>query len=126
MSNVVKAIMATDTGERKFIKKNTSQLFQDVFNTREDSLKVHSPEIGIVYKIGVTLGATAFVPDFTTLQEPRALDLAVRRTKEQVIEAIFGEFRSDFRQIEMALYNFEHEKAGKLLYDMERKMFGVE
>lgn len=125
MSQLVNAIMATDTGDRKYIRRK-SQLFQNVFSGREDIGEVYTPDIGKLYKIGVTLGNTVLVPDHSSIRDPHALEYAIRRTKEQVIEAVFGEFRADFRQIEMALYNYEHEEAAKLLGEMERKMFGVD
>lgn len=126
MSNLVKAIMATDTGERKLIKSSSSQLFRDVFSAREDTCQVYTPDIGTLYRIGVTLGSQVLVPDHTGLRDPNALEKAVRRTKEQVIEAVFGEFRPMIRQIELHLHNYEHEEAARLLGEMERKMFGVD
>lgn len=126
MSQLVTAIMATDTGERRILKMKTSQLFQDVFNSREEIAEVYSPDIGVAYKIGVTLGATTLVREHEHMINPNALQHAVRRTKEQVIEAVFGEFRSYFRQIDIALYKHEHEEAARLLGEMEKKMFGVD
>lgn len=126
MSNLVNAIMATDTGERKYIKYKTSQLFQDVFSAREDTCYVYTPDIGMVYRIGVTLGSQVLVPDHTGVKDPNALEKAIRRTKEQVIEAVFGEFRPMIRQIELHLYNYEYEEAARLLGEMEQKMFGVD
>lgn len=126
MSNLVNAIMATDTGERKYIKSKTSQLFQDVFSAREDACQVYTPDIGMMYRIGVTLGSQVLVPDHAGVKDPNVLERAIRRTKEQVIEAVFGEFRPMIRQIELHLYNYEHEEAAQLLGQMERKMFGVD
>ncbi len=126
MSQLVTAIMATDTKERRVLKMKTSQLFQDVFSGREDVGEVYSPDIGILYRIGVTLGATTFVQEHDHLADPNTLQRAIRRTKEQVIEAVFGEFRSYFRQIDIALYRHEHEEAARLLGEMEKKMFEVD
>lgn len=126
MSQLVTAIMATDSGERRILKQKTSQLFQDVFSGREDSMHVYSPDIGIVYRIGVTLGASTLIPEGGSMADPNALQHAIRRTKEQVIEAVFGEFRSYFRQIDIALYKHEHEEAARLLGEMEKKMFEVD
>ena len=117
--------MATDTGERKLLRSKTSQLFRDVFSTREDSVQTYTPDIGIMYRIGVTIGSQVIVPDHAG-QHDGVLQQAIVRTKEQVIEAIFGEFRSHFRQIDHALYNYEHEEAARLLGIMEQKMFGVD
>ena len=126
MSQLAKAILHTDTGERKYIPKGLSPLFQDVFDKREEWHTTYTPDVAKVYRIGITLGNTTMVPEHTSLKDPDALTEAVRRTKEQVIEAVFGEFRQDFRRIEKAIYNFNYEEAGVLLYQMERKMFGDE
>lgn len=126
MSQLVKAILHSDTGERKYIPKGLSPLFQDVFDKREEWHETYVPEIARVYRIGVTLGNTVMVPEHTSLKNENALSEATSRAKEQVIEAVFGEFRQDFRRIEKAIYNYQYEEAGQLLYQMERKMFGDE
>ncbi len=119
MSNLVKAISATDSGDRKYIKQNTSQLFQDVFSGREEVQTIYVPDIARVYKIGITLGSTCVVAEHME----GALSEAIYRTKQQVIEAVFGEFRQDFRTIERHLYNYEFEEAATALRAMEDRMF---
>jgi hypothetical protein len=52
--------------------------------------------------------------------------MAINRTKQQVIEGIFGEFRPYFRRIEKAIYSYDYDKAGEILYEMERLMFEPE
>lgn len=126
MSQLAKAILHSDTGERKHIPKGLSPLFQDVFDMREDWHTTYTPDVAKVYRIGVSLGSTATVPEHSSLKDSSALPEAIRRTKEQIIEAVFGEFRQDFRRIEKAIYDFKYEEAGQLLYQMERKMFGDE
>lgn len=126
MSNLVKAIAATDTGERTYIKQKMSKLFQDVFSVREDMQTTYAPEIAVVYKIGVTLGNQVMVPEFAKLQNENALTLAIERTKEQIIEAVFGEFRQDFRLIEKLLYDYDFEGAATALRAMEQKMYTTE
>lgn len=129
MSQVVQAIAAADTGERKQITKGLSPLFTDVFQTKSEWTETYSPEKGVakIYRIGVKIGAQAMVTeyDMITNNGNDRLAAAVNRTKRQVIEAIFGEFRQDFRSIEKAIYNHQYETAGKLLHDMEYKMFEV-
>lgn len=124
MSQVAKAIVATDSGERKFLPKGLSPLFMDVFKPRSDVGETYADlDHAIRYRIGVTIGADCLVPEHTRLQNPNALQHAIDRTKRQVIEGIFGEFRPHFRRIEKAIYNYDYEEAGKLLHDMERVMF---
>jgi hypothetical protein len=51
--------------------------------------------------------------------------MAVQRTKRQVVEAIFGEFRADFRSIERALYDSDIETARVMFHALEDKMFEI-
>lgn len=126
MSNVVKAIMAVDTGERS-IKPERSKLFTDMFSMKEDIADVHD-SYGILkkYRIGVTVGNQCVVTEESAIKDPHALHHAIQRTKEQVIEAIFGEFRQDFRIIERHLYEYEFEQAATALRAMEMKMYTTE
>jgi len=127
MSQVVKAIVAVDTGQRKvFNDKQFSPLFQNVFEKKEaiEDIASTSYLTGRIYKIGITLGHTTMVTDDLNSTEDE-LELAVERTKKSVIEAIFGEFRSDFLQINNALYDRDFQKAQALLVQFERKMYEV-
>lgn len=125
MSQVAKAIIATDMGERKFIPKGLSPLFTDVFSSKSEIQETYSTEgeVAIKYRIGVKIGADCLVTDYDSLKDGNALQQAILRTKRQVIEGVFGEFRQHFRQIEKAIYDHNMEEAGKLLYQMEYKMF---
>ena len=125
MSQVAKAIVAVDSGERKFVSKGFSPLFTDVFAVRSDVTEVQSMEdgVGIMYRIGTKIGSDCLVTSFERLTNEEALKEAIIRTKRQVIEGIFGEFRPHFRRIEKAIYDHKMEEAGKLLYQMENQMF---
>jgi hypothetical protein len=59
------------------------------------------------------------------LKNDNALIYAIERTKRQVIEAIFGEFRADFRNIERALYDSNIEEARVMFHALEDRMFVV-
>lgn len=128
MSQVVKAIAAIDTGQRKvFDEKKFTPLFQDVF---ESKLQVSDAQdisyvTAKVFKIGVTLGQTAMVTELEQLGSDDALSEAIYRTKRSVIEAIFGEFREDFMRVQNALYDRDFQKARTLLVAFENKMFEV-
>lgn len=127
MSQVSKAITATDTGERRFIPKGISPLFQDVFSSKAEISEIRTGgDIGIVYRIGVKIGASVTVLDDERRVNDSVLTNAVNRTKCQVIEGVFGEFRPYFRRIEKAIYDYNYEEAGRLLYEMERVMFEPE
>jgi alcohol dehydrogenase YqhD (iron-dependent ADH family) len=128
MSQVVRAIEAKDEGQRKIIRESFSQLFQDVFSVKEYTQDLRSIEgIAKQYRIGVTLGAQVWVSELDLLQESTdALQEAIDRTKRQVIEAIFGEFRQDLMLTERALYDRDFQKARDHLRILEQKMFGIE
>ena len=124
MSQVAKAIVATDTGERKLVTKGLSPLFTDVFASKSEVSEVQDIEgVGIKYRIGVRIGSDCLVSSYERFNNDDALKNAIVRTKRQVIEGIFGEFRPDFRRIEKAIYNHNMEEAGRLLHEMEYKMF---
>lgn len=125
MSMIVDAIEAFDTGERKFISQKTSRLFQDVFDAKSTWEDVKDPYICKIYSIGVKLGSKVMVEEHPNKNYEDELADAVDRTKKQIIEAIFGEFRTNFREIEKALYNFDYETARVLLRRFEEQMFKV-
>ena len=124
MSQVVKSICAKETGERRHLLRKTTPLFDDVFSV--ETHIVERPPIGMVYNIGVTLRASCVITEEERADNSRAIEMAINRTKQQVIEGIFGEFRPYFRRIEKAIYSYDYDKAGELLYEMERVMFEPE
>lgn len=125
MSQLSKAIVATDTGERKYIQQKLSPLFQDVFSVKSELLPVTTPtDIGKVYRIGCKIGSQTVVSE--GYQHDGALEAAIMRTKRQVIEGVFGEFRPHFRCIEKAIYDHDYNEAGRLLHEMEHLMFEPE
>ena len=128
MSQVVRAIEAHDTGERKLIKESFSTLFQDVFNIKSQTQDLNGTEgVAKQYRIGVTIGSQVHVSELDLLQEGGdALEEAIHRTKRQVIEAIYGEFRQDLMLAERALYDRDFQKARDYLRILEQKMFGIE
>lgn len=120
MSKVVNAITATRSPNRE-VRRVQDRLFNDVFSVRDyhtqDALEAQ-------YKVEVRLGAQCWISDDVKSSDNN-VSFAVERTKRQVIEAIFGEFRSDFRLIERALYDRDVETARTALHDMEKRMFEV-
>lgn len=119
MSEVVKAIKFLDLGDRKYIQSKKNPLFESVFSAKAVAGETYSPQgfIAKRYRIEVRLGADAYIIEDDDVHE------SVKRTKRQVIEAIFGEFRPHFRQIEKAIYEYDYHEAGKLLHEMEKKMY---
>ena len=121
MSKVVNAIMAVKEDRRRL---KQTKLFQDVFAARED-IQTVTAGTEIQYRISVTLGSQCWVSEMDKLKNDDALVMAVQRTKRQVVEAIFGEFRADFRSIERALYDSDIETARVMFHALEDKMFEV-
>ena len=122
MSQVVNAIVATK-GDRVRVKQ--TKLFRDVFSVREDMETTRTAFTEIQYRIGVTIGSQCWVDELTQIKDSDALTEAINRTKRQVIEAIFGEFRVDFRNIERALYDSDIETARVMFHALEDRMFQV-
>ena len=128
MSQIIRAVTAVDTGQRKVIdNKKFSPLFQDVFQMQERIEDVHSADYitAKLYKIGITLGHQAMVTDNNLKDGPDELECAIERAKKSIVEAIFGEFREDFLRLSNALYDRDYQKAQALLIAFERKMFEV-
>jgi len=121
MSQVVNAIMATKNDR---VRLKQTKLFQDVFSVRED-MQTLNPGTEIQYRIGATLGAQCWVDELSQLKAGDAVEMAIERTKRQVIEAIFGEFRADSRSIERALYDSNIEEARVMFHALEDRMFQV-
>jgi len=120
MSNVVKAISVLGVTEHGVVPQ---VLFNEMFDADARWINSSSSDAK-TYQISVTLGARVTISDMLQKRDANSdLSAAVERTKKQVIEAIFGEFRTDFRMIEKAIYDRDMNKALDSLYSMERKMF---
>jgi len=128
MSQLSKAVVALDTGDRKHIPKGLSPLFQDVFSSKvEISQAPSSTDIAKIYRIECRIGAQAQVSEYALFVEGSSpLEEAIMRTKRQIIEGVFGEFRPHFRRIEKAIYDYDYHEAGRLLHEMERLMYEPE
>ena len=118
MSELAKAITANVTTYRQAV----SPLFREMFRADVEHSRPQL-ETGRVYSIKATFGANVLITDQELASNDESVSMAVERTKRQVIEAVFGEFRPNFRMIEKAIYERDIEKASKLLYEMEMKMF---
>lgn len=124
MSKVVNEITATRSplGRKRVIHQN--RLLNDVFSVRDEINKSASALIETEYRIQVTLGSSCWIQDDLNISGD-TVNQAVQRTQRQVIEAIFGEFRTDFRLIERALYDRDVESARIAFHELEHKMFNV-
>ena len=121
MSQLAKAVQYVDTQDRVIINKGFSPLFKDIVGVKSHSSRDYS--VGHKYRIGVNLEVTATIPEIDLINGK--LDAAVQRVKQQIVEAVFGEFRQDFERIHMALNDYDVETARVRLYDLQEKMYGV-
>mgnify|MGYP003705306865 CR=1 FL=1 len=102
-----------------------------LYVARSRTVQEWGADVGLtehVYKIGVTLGSSVMVTEQDMIEDKSgtALTQAITRTKRQIIEAVFGEFRTDIMMIERALYDHDFQKARSLLVQLEDKMFSTE
>lgn len=125
MSQLVNAIQAFDTGERKILRAKKSRLFEDLVKLESQIYEDRSYDVGKIYRIGVKFGSQVMVSEHEILRNEHALTDAINNTKRSVVEAVFGEFRPTIRQIYDALYDYDVEKARKILSDLENQMFEV-
>lgn len=123
MSILTRSVMAQETPERKYADH---KLFHHWYKKEETLNEVYNPESGVIHIIGVSLTRKVFVPDTSRATDPTALMKAIHRSKQSIVEAVFGEFRQDFFLINDALYMRDFDTAAKLLQNLETKMFSVE
>jgi hypothetical protein len=127
MSQLSKAITAVDTGERKYTPQKLSPLFQDVFSAKAEIQDTCGPDLGKVYRIDCRIGSQAVVSEYALYaHDSSPLEEAITRTKRQIIEGVFGEFRPHIRRIEKAIYDYDYKEAGRLLVEMEGLMYEPE
>ena len=122
MSRVVKEIKAQGTGRRRTFE-GFSPLLEDIISVKSTIETLPFTYEAKEYQIGVKFSSKVWVSDFEAVRDESALEQAIKRTKRQVIEAIFGEFRTDFMMIERALYDRDFDKARLYLAEFETKMF---
>jgi len=115
MSKLLELVNARTTGKRKIIPTSLSYI-SDVVGVQETYNKV---PYGIEYVIGAQLGAKVFVAE----ESSESLSFAVEKVKQSIVEAVFGEFRLDFRKLNEALCNQDLDAIRKRLIEFENRMF---
>ena len=114
MSALTKAIEAERTGRVKF-----SPAVPGVILVKEDIARIDSIEhtACIQYKLTAQFSAHGYATD------PKDLKHLTAGAQRQIIEAVFGEFRPAFREIEMAMFDLDVDKARRLLRELELEMY---
>ncbi len=129
MSQIVRAITAHKTGDRKVLNDVYTPLFIDMVDIESKISKqtLIDTDIAVKYRIMVNIGADVLVSE-AEQEETQGMALAesIKRTKRHVVEAIFGEFRHDLMMIQRALYDRDFKKSKDLLLELELKMFEVD
>jgi hypothetical protein len=125
MSQIVRAIKAHSTNTKAILNDSFSPLFLKTVGIESvlDSCRYADAK---VYSVSVNIGYDVLVQESDASEGHNHLHHAIERCKKQVIEAIFGEFRSDIRMLEHALYNRDFEGAQACLQNLEKKMFTEE
>ena len=127
MSQLVSAVQAFDTGDRKVLRGKKSKLFEDLVKLESQIFEDKSLyNTAKVYRIGVKFGSQVMVTETELISHPDALTNAINSTKKSIAEAVFGEFRPLIRQIYDALYDYDVEKARFVLGQLEQQMFEVD
>ena len=90
-------------------------------NITEDYNTIYKVDRLIEYKFGVRFETKGYVAEVNTNDLHRIVDAA----KRQIIEEVFGEFRTYFRQIEMLLYQRDVHNALHKLRLFEEQMYSL-
>lgn len=77
------------------------------------------PPYLISYRLECNIGSQFFVYE----NDNQALDYAIAKSKRALLEEIFGEFRQDLYNLDVALYNEDYQKAKELLSCVMKNMF---
>lgn len=84
---------------------------------------VETWEVGTEHVLEATLRARAFLRESESEEVKERVARALRR---HLVEVVFGEFRTRFRALEQALWEYDVEHARSLLATFEREMFATE
>lgn len=76
------------------------------------------------YTLECNIGTKFFVEaGVSTAQTTNAIKYVTDKAKRQILEEIFGEFRQDLYNLDVALYNQDYQKAKALLDGVMKNMF---
>ncbi len=115
MSKLLKLVNAKTTGKRKLLPVELNYI-SDIVEIQESYVKVR---YGIEYIIGAQFGSKAFVAE----ESSEALSFTVENVKQSIVEAVFGEFRIDFRKLNEAVYKHDLDAIREHLIEFEHRMF---
>lgn len=114
MSKLIDAVKASE-GRPTLI---SNRLFDEIVSI-SSSYKPCKNTLGSVYKIGVKLEQEVILNS----TDSEMLTTAIEDAKRAIIEAVFGEFRDYFYQIEIAAYQRDFDKVKSILRSFQDDMF---
>ena len=112
MSKLVQAIRHTNLQIQKANCMPLATITRDI-----DETVIKGYDLLTKYRIQVSIGAEAYI------KNNAELPIAIESTARSIVEEVFGEFRSYFREIERALWERDFDEAKMLLKQMEELMF---
>ena len=118
MSKLVDAIEAVTDNSRRY---KPEKLFAQLVDVKADWNKDVAISYQTRYEIRAKIGAAVWINESNSGLE---LQHSVEQTKQSIIEAVFGEFRTYFRQLHMALLDGRSEQEiREILTLFEKQMF---
>lgn len=93
--------------------------YQEINSVSFKTSTYEQPPYLIGYRLECNIGSQFFVNE----NDSQALDRAIIKSKRALLEEIFGEFRQDLYNLDVALYNQDYQKAKTLLDGVMKNMF---
>ena len=118
MSKLVQAVEASAgrNYQRRMKPESLLSSMIDIEATMNKDVAYHTQTR---YSIRAKLGADAWVDD----HRPEALPKSIVQTQRAVTEAVFGEFRPYFRELNMAVLDGKYDDLYEILDRFEKQMF---
>jgi hypothetical protein len=122
MSKLVSALEAIPSKDRRFKKQKLFNTVVD-FDSRISKEFADHIEIQTRYSLVAKFGTNVWIDDrLADVQLPQAM----RETQRAVTEAVFGEFRTYFRELNIALLENRYEDMYEILDRFEKQMFNAD
>lgn len=117
MSKLSENLKAYNTGARY-----AKQPRMDSVSFKSDSYEL-SPYL-MEYTLECNIGTKFYVESgVSTAQAANEIKYVTGKAQRQILEEIFGEFRQDLYNLDLALYNQDYRKATALLDNVMKNMF---
>lgn len=118
MSKLVQAVEAS-AGRNYQRRMKPERLFASMIDVEATMNKDVTYYTQTRYSIRVKLGADAWIDD----HRPETLPKAIVQTQRAITEAVFGEFRPYFRELNLAVLEGNYDVLHEILDRFEKQMF---